>query len=75
MTDAPEPPAGDRASESETATDASSGHELPPVADWARALVGGVKDTWSDIVSEGRKAARRSHDAGWARFEAKRKKR
>jgi len=76
VNDAPEPQTGDGASETQTAAGEKSRRiEIPPVADWARAFAGGLKDTWSDIVSEGRKGARRSHDANWAKFEAKRKKR
>jgi hypothetical protein len=59
---------------SEEEPESSSSRELPPLGDWLRAIAGGVKDTWGDILGEGRKAARRTHDAKWARFEAKRKR-
>lgn len=76
MTDAPELPTGTDAPNAEPAA-STKGRlpEIPPLADWARAFAGGVKDTWADIVREGRKGTRRSHDSDWAKFEAKRKRR
>ena len=47
---------------------------LPPVGDWVRAIAGGIKDTWGDVLREGRAGAERTHDKKWAKFEAKRKR-
>lgn len=45
-----------------------------PVLGWLRAITGGLQDTWDDMLSAGRKGAQRTHDAKWAKFEAKRKR-
>ena len=50
------------------------GKERADLGGWLRAITGGLKDTWGDVLSEGRKGAQRTHTAKWAKFEAKRKR-
>lgn len=42
-----------------------------PVVDWARALLLGLRDTGHDMLEEGRKAASRSSEANWRKFDSK----
>ena len=42
-----------------------------PVLDWARAVLGGIRDTARDVLDEGRRGAREAYDEYWERFEAK----
>ncbi len=41
------------------------------VVGWLKAVAFGVRDTWEDVVREGRAGAQKSSDARWARYEAK----
>ena len=50
------------------------GKERRDLGGWLRAITGGMKDTWDDVLSEGREGAQRTHTAKWAKFEAKRKR-
>jgi hypothetical protein len=42
-----------------------------PIVDWARAIYLGLRDTGHDALEEGRRAARRSTEANWRKFDTK----
>jgi hypothetical protein len=41
------------------------------VFSWARAILGGIKDTARQVVDEGRRGAEEAYDDGWRRFDDK----
>jgi hypothetical protein len=43
--------------------------------DVVRAIILGIRDTWSSMLTEGRRAARATHDRRWRDFDAKTKRR
>ncbi len=45
------------------------------IVGWVRAIGLGIRDTWQDMVDEGRKGAREAYDEGWRNFETKTKHR
>jgi hypothetical protein len=75
---APEPPAEEPI---EIARDTSRAWEEPEpvpreenaIIGWARAIVGGVRDTARDMVDEGRRGAREAYDQRWRDFDGKTK--
>jgi len=49
------------------------GRESP--VDFVRAVLLGLRDTWDSMLSEGRRAARATHDRRWRDFDARTKHR
>jgi hypothetical protein len=41
------------------------------IVTWVRALVQGVKDSFRDVIDEGRRGTNEAYEEGWRRFERK----
>lgn len=58
---------------------ASRAHQLRRVErsalSWAKAIVGGIRDTAHAVVDEGRKSANETYEERWEEYEAKTKHR
>lgn len=54
------------------ADDGGSGN---PIVGWAKAIVGGIRDTAHDMLDEGRRGADEAYEQGWRRFDTKTKNR
>ena len=55
----------------ESAPEPGTGHEPP--AGLVRAVLLGVRDTWKEMLAEGRRGARITHDRRWREFDEKTK--
>jgi hypothetical protein len=42
-----------------------------PIVGWARAILGGIRDTAQDVVDEGRRGARAKQSQMWDKFDSK----
>ncbi len=46
-----------------------------PLVGWAKAILGGIRDTAQDVVDEGRRGARAKQSQMWDKFDSKTKSR